>query len=302
MKEQRRVWVIGAGAVGSVLAAFLHRSGRAAVILVGRSAHWEAVRAHGLLIETGLPEPIRLTVPTAAPDALPPLSGQDLVLLTGKLTRMEEVAAYLRARLGAETTVVALQNGLHVAAWIGDLMQHAIGRGLVYFGAHVPAPGRVRYYPGKVRVGSSPATRALMELLMESGIPCEQVEAFDRAEWEKLAINCVANPLAALLRVTNAKIGDPALDAVKAAILHEVRAVAAAEQAHCDLTVAAFNHYITGPTGGNTPSMAVDVARGEPTEIEHLNGAIVRLGCVRGVATPVNEALVTLITFLTQRA
>jgi len=64
------------------------------------------------------------------------------------------------------------------------------------------------------------------------------------------------------------------------------------------LTVADFNGYISGPTGENIPSMAIDVRRGEPTEIEHLNGAIVRLGRAHGIATPVNATLVRLIEAL----
>lgn len=304
MSAFERIWVIGAGAVGSVLAALLNRAG-APVTLVGGSVHWQAVRREGLLFEAGLPAGAVVHVATAAPAEVPALGGRDLVVLAGKLTRLAETAAWLRERLAPAAGLLALQNGLGIAEIVGRALgrpaDRPAERALVYYGAHVPTPGRVRYFPGRVLLGAGPGAAALAGWL-EGQMTVEVGGDVRQAEWEKLALNCLANPLAALLRVHNARLRDPALDPLKEGILAEVRAVMAAEGLALALTVPAFNAYMAGPTGSNTPSMAMDVRRGEPTEIEWINGAVVRLGRERGVPTPVNAALVTLVGFLVPRA
>ena len=323
-----RIWVVGAGAVGSVLAAQLSRAGGPRALLVGRSAHWKAVCAGGLTFENGLQTAengrqaatlggetgavvagAAMTIPdaattvrveTAAPETLPILAERDLVLLACKLTQLTEIAGWLRDRLGAGTALLAVQNGLGV----DDLVSSALGRpperGLIYFGAHVTVPGRVRYFPGRVSFRSGPAAEVLARLL-EGRIACDFAADFRAAEWAKLAVNCLANPLAGILRVPNAGLADAALNPLKEALLAEVRAVAAAEGVKLETTAADFNAYITGPTGGNVPSLAIDLARGRETEIAHLNGAVVRLGMRHGIATPVNAAIVTMIQFLSMR-
>jgi 2-dehydropantoate 2-reductase len=300
MQGFERGWVIGAGAVGSVLAALLERSGRIKVGLVGSSVHWSAVRDGGLLIETGLPSPTRVALATQAPEALPDLDARDLALLTGKLTQLEAIAGRLRGRLERAGGIIALQNGLGIDEWAQSLLGRPVDRGLVHFGAHIPAPGRVRFFPGGLRLRPAPATAALAALLADSGLRCELAGDFRAAEWRKLATNCLANPLAALLGVANAQVGRSELDGVKRALLDEVRSVAAAEGVQLEFTVEDFNRTITGATAGNVPSMAMDIARGAPTEIDYINGAVVRRGQARGIATPMNAAIVELVAFLSR--
>ncbi len=305
MSQFDRIWVVGAGAIGSVLAALLERGGRAAVTLVGASPHWRAVRRSGLVLEGGLagersgepPVPETVALTTATLEEVPALDARDLVILAGKLPRLAATAARLRGRVGEGTGLLAVQNGLGVT----DLVQGALGRAperaLVLFGAHLTAPGRVRHFPGRILLGDGPAARALADLLA-GGLAVEAAADYRAAEWSKLALNCLANPLAALLGVPNARLAEPALDPLKESILAEVRLVAEAEGVRIDLDVPAFNRYMSGPTGGNTPSMAVDVRRGEPTEIAWINGAVVRLGRERGIPTPVNATLVALVEAL----
>ncbi|MBM3317463.1 MAG: ketopantoate reductase family protein [Candidatus Eisenbacteria bacterium] len=305
MGPEAHFWVIGAGAVGSTLAAMLEGGAPGHVTLVGGSAHWRAVRERGLVVETGDAgaggsSPVSLQ--TASPAEVPRLGSDDLALLTGKLTRLEETALWLRERLGPSAGAVALQNGLRVDERVGERLGRSIDRGLVYFGARVPEPGRLLYYPGRLRLRDAPATRILAERLGREGPECELLADLRAAEWEKLSINCLANPLAALLGGCNADLADPGLDRLKAPLLAEVRAVAAAEGVELEMTPGDFNRYIGGATGGNIPSMAVDIARGEPTEIEYLNGEIVRLGRERGIPTPVNATVADLVRALERRA
>jgi 2-dehydropantoate 2-reductase len=190
---------------------------------------------------------------------------------------------------------------LDVADWVGKHLGRSVDRGLVLFGANTPQPGRVRYYPGWIRLKRSPVAEAFANLLTGTDLRCELVDDFRRAEWAKLAINCLANPLAGLLGATNAEIAGPALDPAKAAILNEVHAVASAEGVELRLTVEKYNRYCGGATAGNIPSLWSDLARGEATEIDFINGAVVRLGRQHGVPTPVNDLVVGLIKALEKR-
>lgn len=298
MDEFQRVWIVGAGAVGSALAAELTRAGRARIVLVGASAHWAAVRSHGLRVSVDRGEPETFAIQAQPLEGLPALDACDLVLLTGKLPRLEPVLTALRDKTGPDTGVIALQNGLGIAEHVGARLGRPVDRGLLIFGAQSPAPGTVFLFQGGILLGHSPVTEAACRLFTGAAIRCKLIDDIPAAEWRKLAINCLANPLAGLLGVTNARLGQSDLDPGKEAILQEVRTVAAAEGVQLDLRVSDFNAYMAGPTGGNTASLRTDILRGEPTEIDALNGTIVALGQRHGIPTPANALIVSLIKAL----
>ncbi len=303
MKRMERVWIIGAGAIGSAMAALQVLAGRAEAMLVGSSTHWQAVRDQGLRLSLSGDTPQTVRIPTCAPSDMPALGRADLVLLTGKLGDLEQTLSRIADRVPTETGVIALQNGLGVATYVGNLLGRPVDRGLVIFGANAPQPGSLHLYPGRIRWVRSAVTEAAHALfdeitIGESRFTSELIDAAAGAEWRKLAVNCLANPLAALLGEPNARLGAPDLDPAKEAILSEVRAVAQAEGVEMDLTVADFNRYMAGPTGGNTASMRTDILRGRPTEIDFINGAVVAKGREHGIPTPVNTLVVGLIKAL----
>jgi 2-dehydropantoate 2-reductase len=232
-----------------------------------------------------------------SPQEVPALGGEDLVILIGKLPDFPAVAAWLSPKLGKDTGVIGLHNGLGLDEYLAPLLGRPLDRGLVFFGGFCRQPGQVSYYRGGLRLRPALAARALSELLSGMPVKCELVENFRQAEWDKLAINCLANPLAGLLGVGNDTLVLPGLDPVKDALLSEVKAVAAAEGVELGLTAADFNRLVRTD---NVPSLRADILRGRPTEIDFLNGAIVRLGRRYKVPTPVNEVVVNLIKFLGQ--
>ncbi len=297
----QRVHIVGAGAIGSVLAGKLARSEGLDVTLVGSSEHWRAVRGSGLILHEGTRSDPCVRLKTEGLDSISPVGESDRVILACKLTGLERIASFLRDRVSPRAPLLAIQNGLGVDDLVAALFGRIPERALLHFGALVEEPGRVRYFPGRIRVRASAEGREFARLLGEH-IPCEIETDFRAAEWAKLAINCLANPLAGILRVPNGPLADHTLDPLKGALLAELKAVAAAEGIALETSVEEFNAYISGPTGGNTPSMAVDLARRSPTEIEFLNGAVERLGRKHGVATPVNAAIASAIRFLSARS
>lgn len=290
-----RVFIVGAGAVGSALAGLLFRAGMERVVLVGRSVHWQTVRDKGLVFHTVGGEEVRLSIETATPEEMPETIPTDLVLLTGKLPDLESVASWLAPKAGPETPLIALQNGLEIRALAAAVFGREMERGLLFFGANSPEPGRVVYNRGLIRLESSAATLALAGLLEKADIKPIVVEDFRPVEWFKLAINCVANPLAGILGAHNEAIRQPVLDPAKSAILAEVVRVARAAGVELDLDADFYNQKIKG---SNTPSLRTDLVRGRPTEIDHINGAVVAKGRELGVPTPVNELVVSLVKHL----
>jgi len=298
MSKYHRVWIIGTGAVGSALAGLLHDREGIKVCLVGGSVHWRAIREKGLDFEIKGQGSEVLPLATAGLEEVPPLGSGDLALLTGKLPDLEGVLKVLKPKIGPEATIIALQNGLGADRLAAEHLGRRVERGLLFFGANCPGPGRVIYNPGIIRLQRSPASEPVAGLLEEAPIRCELKDDFRPIEWFKMAINCVANPLAGLLGANNEEIRQPVLDSAKEAILAEVRAVAKAEGVDLSLTVDFYNDKIKGH---NVPSMRADLVRGRPTEIDFLNGAVADLGRKHGLPTPANDLLVGLVRFVSQK-
>lgn len=296
MTDCKTVWIIGAGAIGSVLAALLND--RTDVRLVGAGPHARAVAENGLAVETPDGPWANLMLVVCDPADLPRLDRGDLVLLAGKAVDMARTAERLKPCLGPKAEVIALYNGLGPGRAMGRLLDRELGRGVAFFGANSPEPGRVIFFGGRLVCRRSPAAQALADLLADSGLAMELTDNFDSLQWRKLAVNCLANPLAGLLRAANSDLISPDLDRVKELILDEVKAVARACGQKVDLTPDQFNK---GVRPGNTPSLRTDLLRGRSTEIDYINGAIVRLAKEKGLNAPTNELIVGLIHFLERR-
>jgi 2-dehydropantoate 2-reductase len=293
-----KIWIIGTGAVGSALAALLRQFGEADVVLVGESIHWRQITDQGLQFEIADQQPTRISIPTVAPADLPHVSKHDLVLLTGKLPNLHRAVALLKRSVSPETPIIALQNGFQIDRTVSEQLCRPIGRGLIMFGALVPEPGHVIYFPGKALLRPSHATAQLARQLATAPLVCETSDDFISAEWSKLAVNCLANPLAGLMNRSNAELAATELNPVKEAILSEVQSVAAAAGIELKMTVESFNRYMTGPTGRNIASLHSDLKRGSMTEIDSLNGFIVQEAASHGIDAPVNRLITDMIHYL----
>ena len=119
-----------------------------------------------------------------------------------------------------------------------------------------------------------------------------------RAElWSKLLVNCAYNAISGLAQQPYGKMAAlPEIVHLQRAVVHEVVAVAQAEGVALSLTesLQAMDR-IAGAMPAQFSSTAQDMARGKPSEIDHLNGTVVRLGAKHGIATPVNQALHALV-------
>jgi 2-dehydropantoate 2-reductase len=306
-----RVLVMGAGAIGSVFGGLLAKAGHA-VTLIGREPHMRQIREHGLRI-TGIwgEHEVASARCLVSTDGL--VAGTerfDLILITVKAHDTEEAAERVVPLLTGESLVVSLQNGLgnaeKIAAEVG--WERTVA-GMIIFGAEQRHPGRVSVtvQADVVRVGNwtgevdPERLDALATLLNDAGIEAAHSPDIQAHIWNKVFYNCALNPLATVLGSTYGFLltTEPTREVMRR-ILDEAYQVAWAEKAELALpTPDAYREHLfqnlIPPTSAHFPSMLQDIQKGKRTEIDALNGAIVRLGKAHQFACRTNETLVDLI-------
>ncbi|MBZ5557574.1 MAG: 2-dehydropantoate 2-reductase [Acidobacteriia bacterium] len=283
--------MFGAGAIGSVYGARL--STAYDVTLVTREAHARTINTEGLRV-TGAEEG---THRVRAVPALTALAPDTLVLLTTKVSDNEAAARSLAPLVRADTIILCVQNGLYSE----DVVKAAIGgrcrvlRAITHFGAIFRTPGvvelKVRSYTS---IENSPVSAAIADAFTRCGLDGRVTDRIKDEMWRKLVVNCVINPINAITRTEVGAIADERLNPLKRLIVNECVRVARRDgvELEGDLVSAINDGY---RASRNLSSMQQDLLKGRRTEIEFLNGAVVRLGAKFGIACPVNQALTAII-------
>lgn len=300
-----KVAVVGAGAVGSFFGAMLARAGHA-VVLVARPVHVQAIESDGLRLEmAGRVESIRVE---ASVD-LAAVRGADLVLFCVKSTDTESVAAEMAPHLGDEALVVSLQNGVENAAGLARHVAGAVVPAVVYVATAMGGPGVVRHHGrGDLVIGALKADAAfrgvdpadlqrLVDFFATAGVPVRVSDDVMAELWAKLMVNCAYNAISGLAQASYAQLAAlPEVRELQRAVVGEVVALAAAEGVGLELSSSLETmERIAGAMPAQLSSTAQDMARRKPSEIDHLNGFVVRRGRELGVATPANQALLALV-------
>ena len=293
---------MGAGSVGCYFGALLARAGHA-VTLIGRQAHVQAITAHGLRLQSAtLDEHVRLSASTEAKA----VAGADVVLLCVKSTDTETAARQIQPHLAPGALVLTLQNGVdndeRVRAMLGPAQP--VAAAVVYVATAMAGPGHVRHFGrGDLLIAPSPVSERLALELGAAGIPTQVSGNVRGALWAKLVINCAYNALSAITQQPYGwLVQQDGASAVIADLVAECQAVAQADGVRMDGDVHAAVRGIAQSMPGQLSSTAQDLARGRPSEIEHLNGYVVRRGAGLGLATPVNRALLVLVRMLQAKA
>ena len=306
-KDWPRVAVVGAGAVGCYFGGMLARAG-AVVTLIGRVPHVEAINRDGLLIDSiHFQEHVSVSASTEIGAA----RGARLVLFSVKTVDTESTAKLLAPLLAPDTIVVSLQNGVDNAERIDFAAGIQAIPAVVYIAAAMVGPGRVKHTGrGDLIIGDAfsnhDANRSDLEevaaTFTRAGVPCRISDNITVELWEKLIMNCAYNAISAL---TRKKYGPIAEDAGTIEVMKRVviEAVAVAGAAGVTLSVSGMTEAVI-KLGQAMPetlsSTAQDIARGKPTEIDSLNGFLVRKGAELGVPTLVNQTLYSLVNLLEQ--
>jgi 2-dehydropantoate 2-reductase len=287
----RQIIVLGGGAIGSVYAAKLaeHHD----VILIARAAHAEAINRDGLRVVGREP----VTRPMRAATAVDAIAPHTLILLTTKVNDSRQAIEPVAGKLRDDTVILCVQNGLGSE----DIVKTAIGgrclvlRAITQFGAIFEQPGVVDYTAaGATLIEPSARSAEVAALLSGSGLDGRVSDDIKREIWRKLIYNCVINPITAIIASEVRGIADPRLDPVKQLVVDECLQVARLDGVRFDVDFVPTMAAVFG-AARTIASMRQDLLKGKPTEIDHMNGAVVALGARLGVACPVNAALVALI-------
>lgn len=295
-----KVAVMGAGAVGCYYGGMLARAG-CDVTLIGRAGLVDAVRDGGLHLDT---QSFQARVPIAAANDAAAAQGADIVLLCVKAADTASAGMALAPHLAAGTTVFCLQNGVDNAARVRSALPDAsVVPAVVYVAVEMAGAGHVRHHGGgELVIGPAPRSAAFAEACADAGVPVRISDNVAGELWTKLIVNCCFNPLSALTRLPYGPMlqGAGAWDVMRD-VVAECREVACAE----GITLAGDPWQAVERIARAMPtqysSMAQDIERGRPTEIDYLNGYVVRRGAALGLRTPVNRALQALVGLLEAR-
>ena len=296
-----KIAVMGAGAVGCYYGGMLARAGHA-VVLVARPVHVEAIRQNGLLLDTQtFQERVQLQADTEARA----VQGAQCVLFCVKSTDTESAGRAMAPYLGTDTVVLSLQNGVDNAERLQQLLGRPVLPAVVYVAAGMAGPGHVRHHGrGELVIAPSPASGDIARSFAAAGIPVEISDNVAGALWAKLVLNCVYNPLSAITQLPYGEIvNSPGLEVPRMMddIVHECMAVARACGVQLPEGTAEAVLPLARSMATQVSSTAQDLARGHRSEIDHLNGYVVRRGEALGIPTPANRMLHTLVRLLEKR-
>ncbi len=296
-----KIAVMGAGAVGCYYGGMLARAGHE-VTLIARPAHAEAMRQAGLWLET---QAFQERVPVQASTDASAVRGAQWVLFCVKSTDTESAGRAMAPHLANDAVVLSLQNGVDNAERLETVLGRAVVPAVVYVATEMAAPGHVRHHGrGELVIAPSPDSAAITAVCNAAGVPVQVSVNATGALWTKLVLNCAYNALSALSGLPYGPIvqsPDLPVAQVMADIVRECQAVAEACGVALPHDILASTLDLARTMPGQMSSTAQDLARGKRTEIDHLNGFIVRRGEALGLATPVNRLLHTLVRLREQQ-
>ena len=293
-----RIAVMGTGGVGGYFGVRFALGG-CDVSFIARGRHLDAIRRHGLKVESPLGD-MHLATPRATDDAAD-IGPVDLVLFGVKLWDTETAAEAVAPLIGPETAVVSLQNGVRKDDILRNVLgERAVMGGACYIAAQIAQPGVIRHsgtmqklvfgeYDGK----RSMRAEAFLDACRQAGIEAEISADIRRTIWEKFVFLVGLSGLTTTIRKP---IGPIRLNPRTRALLHDaMREVVAVGRAQGVQLAADFADnrlaFSDGLPATMTSSMHNDLERGNRLEVDGLSGDVVERGAAAGVPTPVNRVI-----------
>jgi 2-dehydropantoate 2-reductase len=301
-----QIVILGAGAMGCVFAARLALRGESVTLVDVDDARLAALNRDGItFVDHGDAQLVPIRAARAEQIAAP----VDLVMLFTKGMHSAAAARSAAHLAGPETWALTLQNGIGNAELLADVFApERVLMGVTDFPADLDGPTRVEQHgEGRIYLGGfTPAAHLGAEriatTLSQAGLGAKADAQIEVAMWEKVAFNAALNSIAMITELTVGGMDVPAGRRIAGAVVAETVAVANARgimlaRANVDAKVAfALAHH-----RGHKASMLQDRLAGRPTEIDTINGAIVRAGEAAGVPTPVTGTLADLVRLIEAR-
>ncbi len=290
--------IVGAGAMGCLFAARLKRAGFEITLLEKAQEVVDSINTEGIFVE-GVSGQYRVMVPATSGRAP---HQPDLVIVCVKSYDTGEAGETLRPWLQTDVPILTLQNGVGNIEILQDVFgKEKVLGGVTAEGATVLAPGKIRHAgQGDTIVGGGKAAGEIVSAFEKAGFRIRAVDDIDPFIWGKLIINVGINALAAVTRLKNGRL--PELKGTRRIMeIAVTEAVAVIEAKSIGIPYpdpVGRVVEVCKATAGNVASMLQDVLNKKRTEIDSINGAIVREGAALGIPTPVNFTLTSLVQAL----
>lgn len=295
-----KIAIMGAGAVGCYYGGMLARAGHA-VVLIGRPNHVAAIKRDGLWMDT---QTFQAFVPVQASTNPADIAGSELVLCCVKAMDSERVAVEMAPWLKPDALLLSLQNGVDNAERLQARLPCRVAPVAVYVAAEMSGVGRVKHHGrGELMIGPMLESDALVKLFEAAGVPVQISDNIASVLWAKLVLNCAYNALSAITQMPyGVLVKGQGVETVMRDIVAECLAVARAEGIRLPGGLWQSVEGIALTMPAQLSSTAQDLARHKPSEIDFLNGHVVRRGEALGVPTPVNRVLHSLVRLLEGKA
>ena len=301
------VAVVGAGAVGSYFGGLLARAGHD-VTLIARQEHVKAIQENGLYMEC---QSFQEHVPVKASTEYSAIKDADLILCCVKSPDTERMMREIKGLIKPDTLILSLQNGVDNAERISQVVpNHAISA-VVYVATGMAGDGHVKHFGrGELIIGRvggheniSTELEQICDLFLSAQIPCVVSNNIQRELWLKFLVNCSYNGISAIGQIT---YGEMAQQENTWKLIKDLTSefLLVAHQEKIDISLAEaqmVNEQIAKTMANQRSSTAQDLMRRKPTEIDYLNGLIVRKAKQRGLNVPNHQAIYALVKMIEQK-
>ena len=303
--SKHKFGVIGAGPVGSIMAAHLAKAGHDVTLIDILKAHMDEIKKNGLSI-AGFKE---LNVSFPGKNLCCGISEMsdkdiDIVFISVKASVLPQILPMLKQVAKPGMTFIALQNGLDNEELIADAFgKENTLRIVVNYAGNLIDNGKVRMsffnapnYIGMIDPAAEKKAKGLAEIITASDLETAFTPEIKKYEWEKIILNAALSPVCALTRRTMKQMMEfEDTRNLAEAVLREGIEVAAANGVHFKPDFLKFCMGYLDKAGHHRTSMHVDIEKNNPTEIGFINDKIVKYGKAKGIPTPVNSTIVRLI-------
>ena len=299
-----RILVVGAGALGGLIGAHLSEAGEDVTLVEVNKARARLLSEMGIFVtQDGKDERcVKLRVISSFEGSAP----FDVIFVAVKTYQTEEAIRAVMPVIGPSSKVLSLQNGIGNTQVMARLLGgERVLCGITYHSIQHTGPNRIHFRAGIKPIQIAPLTgkitaeiEAIGKLLSGAGLPTDVVPSIDSVIWQKLLHNAVVNPVSAVTGLTcREMLADEDLMAFMRDLCGECIAVMRAHGVPIVDEEDPFRPVIGSlkALGKNRPSMWQDLTRGQRTEVDAINGAIVDEGTRLGILSPHNKALVHFI-------
>lgn len=302
----RRIGIIGAGPVGSVLAAHFAAAGHEVVLCDVVEALLAPAKKPGIRIEgvESITGAVAQTIRSVDEMAKNP---PDVIFVTVKATALPLIASALQAFHKPGICVVSWQNGIDTEAVLAEHVDEKwVFRAVVNFGVTLKEPGHVYmafhhppHWLQEYNEAGKEHAEKICGLLTNAGLPTRRADRIHDKIWQKVILNAALSSVCAVSGKTmSGALADPYLNEMVEALVREGIAVARANEISVgwDFYMKAIKYLSTA--GDHKPSMLIDIEMKRTTEVDYINGAIVKYAERAGVPAPFNKMIRALVKTL----